>query len=624
MHTSSQTSAVSIHEEPDNSKSASWSTCTTARESPYILQRFIDHHISLGASQIHIFLDRPSPDMLEWSKLQTVGTVIICDAHYYDSLNTAPDTFVQFQMYNFRRFLKAYCTTDWAIHIDCDEFVSSERNIALLLGQLGNSADALQLLPAEPVFGPAAKGDAMSSFDQAYARLALRTATPRTLAHLYGDLGCLLKHGLAGHSAGKTFVRLGGSISRFRLHNTRAESPSRNITANESLVRLLHYDAVDIAHFIRKMNTRIAKKEKDMGNGKELLLERYRDTTRHAEDKALLRLFRGLYSLDAEQLAALKANSSVVSLDPSTLQFREAPDPSGRAKELQFITSAKLLKWPKRQRANSNDNHKQSLSPPIRFPIMTANHVVKKARRWFVILTQPRSGSYLLVDLLNQVPGIRCHPEIFKPGRLELHRDIKPHVKWTVSGRDERPILYMRAVLSIGDYKATGFKLFPEHNKRLLSHISSAKHIHKIVLLRHPLSRFVSRLRAEATGRWVDRKADSRAKETEVICTFESSRFNHFLQHHEKFVGDNAKAAAASPASYTLVDYEEVVSLHALAGICRALGVDPADTSLITPTLEKQTKEPLPALIGNYDEMKAYLIDKHPRLLEQPGCPRLD
>lgn len=245
-------------------------------------------------------------------------------------------------------------------------------------------------------------------------------------------------------------------------------------------------------------------------------------------------------------------------------------------------------------------------------------------KQHFIILTQPRSGSYLLVDLLNQVAGVRCHPEIFKLGRLELDPDIRPHLNWTIAGRDERPIRYMRAVLSIGDYKATGFKLFLEHNKRLLSHISSAKHIHKIVLLRHPLSRFISRLRAEVTGRWVDRKADPRAEETKVVCTFESSRFDHFLHHHKKFAGDQATAATADPASYTLVDYEEVVSLRALDGICRSLGLAPVDTSMITPSLEKQTKEPLPALIGNYDEMKAHLIDKHPRLLEQPGCPRLD
>lgn len=242
----------------------------------------------------------------------------------------------------------------------------------------------------------------------------------------------------------------------------------------------------------------------------------------------------------------------------------------------------------------------------------------------FTIITLPRSGSYLLVDLLNQIPRVKCHPEIFKSGRLELDPDIKKSIKWTVAGRDKRPILYMRAVLATGDHDATGFKLFPEHNKRIFSHIVSGKYIHKIVLLRHPLSRHISRLRAEATGRWVERKDDTRQQHSKVFFAFASDRFEQFLLHHNRFAEDLASAAASHPAAYTLIDYEEVISLRALERICRSLGVPPVDTATITPSLQKQTKETLPELVSNYNEMKAYLVEKHPGLLEQPGCPHLE
>ena len=288
-------------------------------------------------------------------------------------------------------------------------------------------------------------------------------------------------------------------------------------------------------------------------------------------------------------------------------------------------------------------------------------------KQLFVILTQARSGSYLLVDLLNQIPGVLCHSEIFKPHRLEVAKDISAQIRWTIEDRDARPIRCIREILAIGDHTATGFKLFPGHNRRLLRHISVAKHIHKIVLLRHPISRFISRLRAEKTGTWVQPVTKSELHRRRAAGTasakpggfqtlirrlsrlrgkatagwaqpdtqqppntltpslvFEAERFEHFIMHHNKFAAETSRAAAANPATYTSVDYEEVVSLRALERICPVLGVGPVNTSGILPSLQKQTTEPFSQLISNYDEMRQYLNRRHPALLEQAGCPSLD
>ena len=40
--------------------------------------------------------------------------------------------------------------------------------------------------------------------------------------------------------------------------------------------------------------------------------------------------------------------------------------------------------------------------------------------RRFVILCHPRTGSYLLTDILNRQNGVICHEEIFKRNRVEL------------------------------------------------------------------------------------------------------------------------------------------------------------------------------------------------------------
>lgn len=244
-------------------------------------------------------------------------------------------------------------------------------------------------------------------------------------------------------------------------------------------------------------------------------------------------------------------------------------------------------------------------------------------KKLFVVVTQPRSGSYLLVDLLNQVPGIKCHPELFKPGRLELDPGIRTYVNWTVDGRDKRPIQYMKAVLAIGDDRVAGFKLFPGHSSRLLSHIDSNREIHKVILLRHPLSRFVSLLRAEATGKWVQRKGDNSSGKGEIQCNFESSRFESFLDSHSRFSDKYLLAVLSDAESYTIVDYDEVASMTAVERICIAFGIADVANAEIIPGLQKQTKEPLPMLISNYREMKVYIQDRHRSILDQRGCPSM-
>jgi LPS sulfotransferase NodH len=122
------------------------------------------------------------------------------------------------------------------------------------------------------------------------------------------------------------------------------------------------------------------------------------------------------------------------------------------------------------------------------------------ARRLFVILTLPRTGSYLLMDLLQQLRSISCHPEIFKKPRLELHPGYTPRLKWTRVLRDANPLEFIYGVSNVDDSLASGFKLMYNHQQVVQEHVLGTSEFQKIVLMRNPIARFISRLRAEATG----------------------------------------------------------------------------------------------------------------------------
>ena len=65
---------------------------------------------------------------------------------------------------------------------------------------------------------------------------------------------------------------------------------------------------------------------------------------------------------------------------------------------------------------------------------LSKKHVPQKR---FVILTQWRSGSELLIDLLNCHPDIRCDSELFKEFvRLRTPKVLFPH--WYLDGKSAR------------------------------------------------------------------------------------------------------------------------------------------------------------------------------------------
>jgi len=125
-----------------------------------------------------------------------------------------------------------------------------------------------------------------------------------------------------------------------------------------------------------------------------------------------------------------------------------------------------------------------------------------------VILSRPRSGSTMLVDLLDQHPDMRCFGELFHPHMILLGIDpergeIRDTDPVALRERTARPVAFLRAMAAQGAAARVGFKHIIEHDETLLARLAADPKL-KIVLLtrRDALAEFRSRVRALRTGEW--------------------------------------------------------------------------------------------------------------------------
>ena len=126
----------------------------------------------------------------------------------------------------------------------------------------------------------------------------------------------------------------------------------------------------------------------------------------------------------------------------------------------------------------------------------------------FVILTEARTGSNLLVSLLDSHPDINCHSEVF-------HRKTvyaKPPLDaMSVEWRDAHVEEVLDAIFADKDrgerLLANGFKLFYYHKPKLILRLARDPKVKFIVLRRNDkLSQYSSRKIALKTGRWAGPK----------------------------------------------------------------------------------------------------------------------
>jgi LPS sulfotransferase NodH len=235
-------------------------------------------------------------------------------------------------------------------------------------------------------------------------------------------------------------------------------------------------------------------------------------------------------------------------------------------------------------------------------------------RRWWLyphrpykpifVLATYRSGSNLLRDYLNCLPGVRCLPEVLCPtlpiglSRYQQQPDrALQHIRYSLQAL-KQPIRGCKLMLD----QLEGYGLTIE---ALDDAFPGAKYI---VLYRESLAdQFLSHKTAHATKQWV-LHAGQTAKHAQIVVQPAE------LQHYCEGVRRAYQRALACPrlaGRSAIISYEQLTAEPQYwldEQICPLLGIPPTRAK---SSLRKQSTRPVAERVRNYADVAALLASPH-------------
>ncbi len=219
----------------------------------------------------------------------------------------------------------------------------------------------------------------------------------------------------------------------------------------------------------------------------------------------------------------------------------------------------------------------------------------------FVILAGMRTGSNFLEANLNALPGVTGYGEAFNPHFIG-RKDATELFGISLAERDANPRPLLRRLRAETE-GLSGFRLFHDHDPRVLDLVLKDPACAKIVLGRNPVDSYVSWKIARATGQW--KLTDAKRLKT-AKARFDEAEFQEHLARSQGFHTGVLNALQVSGQSAFFLDYEDIASVDVLNGLAAFLGLEGRLKS-VDDTLKKQNPEPLDAKLENPEALASAL-----------------
>lgn len=225
----------------------------------------------------------------------------------------------------------------------------------------------------------------------------------------------------------------------------------------------------------------------------------------------------------------------------------------------------------------------------------------------FVILCYPRTGSYLLTDLLGQQKSVHCHGELLKKNWIELDPKLLKKLRLKpedVEIRDREPMQFLDSVFESSRAKIVGFKMFPFQNQMVMRALLEDQAIFKIYLGRNPLQSYISLCMANETDKWI--RTDRLRTDEEVYVTFDETTFLDHLQR-QRTMYERALTASVCDKSNPIcfLDYEDLQNVEKMQNLGSFLGLGKW-RPINKPTFKKQLNRPYEEVITNWAEVEKF------------------
>ena len=239
-----------------------WAVVATVDEPAVLIAAFARHHLAIGASEVHLYLDRPHPELPPLIAGLDKCFVTLCDQDYWanSSDKKRPPHHLRRQKLNANAAFHA-TKCDWMLHCDADEFVGNANMLAKDLARLHDPTsakhDCLKLYNRERVW----MGEAASKTDaNTWEPDSLFAGGFRFPTELYDDVlrdsfepyGAYLTRGFSAHARGKSLARVGAPLD-IGIHAAMHAGTHDNAPQKGSTAVLSHFDGLTPLHYILKM-----------------------------------------------------------------------------------------------------------------------------------------------------------------------------------------------------------------------------------------------------------------------------------------------------------------------------------------------------------------------------------
>ena len=238
--------------------------------------------------------------------------------------------------------------------------------------------------------------------------------------------------------------------------------------------------------------------------------------------------------------------------------------------------------------------------------------------RYWVVLGGMRTGSNLLEEHLAAFPGITTHGELFNPhffGRPSQ----KTQFELSMTAREADPVKVIEAMQNSGD-GLHGFRLFHDHDPRVINHVLTDATAAKIILTRRPIDSYVSLKVARKTGQWWLGDL-STARVAKV--TFDAEEYTDFLVTLAGFQTKISRTLQTTGQTAFHIDYDDLSDSDVIQGLATFLGASgPQKIGKIRAKV--QNPDPLSARLTNPDDAQGVLNrlaapDTGSAALREPG-----
>jgi LPS sulfotransferase NodH len=215
----------------------------------------------------------------------------------------------------------------------------------------------------------------------------------------------------------------------------------------------------------------------------------------------------------------------------------------------------------------------------------------------FLLIAAPRTGSNLLVSMLNSHPDILCHFELFHWQEVYSAGGGQGDLSllWE---RNRHPVAFLEKTYS-NSYgkKAVGFKLFPNQNPSILNYLIHQSGVKKIILKRsNYLYTYTSHLMAKKSKTYTYRPD---VLKTPVYVN--PKRLIAYIKKNEAFFRKVKNKIQETNQDFFEIEYQQVKDPAWNSNLMKYIGVD--SSFILKAATQKQNPESLADRIINFSEV---------------------